>query len=143
MAWRACPAADWGDIPQGPCVALPDRMLQRSGMLYRWLMTLGLLLGWTLPAPADDDTAVFENRCAACHGNDGRAQTAQGRKMKAKDLRESRLSDAEIERQIREGSRVKTGVSVMPAVGKDMTEAEIQAAIRVVKAFRPPTQASK
>ena len=58
--------------------------------------------------------------------------------MKAKDLRESRLVDADIERQIREGSRVKTGVSVMPAVGKDMTVAEIEAAIRQVKTFRPP-----
>ena len=107
-------------------------------MRYRSLMTLGLLFGWAGPAPAADDGTVFENRCAACHGTDGRARTAQGRKMKAKDLRESRLSDAEIERQIREGSRTKTGVSVMPAVGKDMTDAEIEAAIRFVKTFRPP-----
>ncbi len=94
-------------------------------------------------APAAEDAAVFENNCASCHGVDGRAQTAQGRKMKAKDLRGSRLSDADIERQIREGSRAKTGVSVMPAVGRDMTDAQIQAAIRVVKSFRPPAPAPK
>jgi mono/diheme cytochrome c family protein len=94
-------------------------------------------------APAAEDRAVFENNCSACHGNDGRAQTAQGRKMKAKDLRESRLTEAEIERQIREGSRTKTGVSVMPPIGRDMTDAQIQAAIRVVKSFRPPAPTPK
>jgi mono/diheme cytochrome c family protein len=109
-------------------------------MRYQWMMAVGLLLGWTVPLPAAEDTAVFENHCAACHGNDGRARTAQGRKMKAKDLRESRLTDAEIGRQVREGSRVKAGISVMPAVGKDMPDAEIDAVIRVVKTFReaPP-----
>ncbi len=102
------------------------------------MLVLGMLLPWAVPSRAAEDAAVFENNCAACHGIDGRAHTPQGRKIKAKDLRECRLTDAEIERQIREGSRNKTGVSVMPAVGKDMTDSEIQAAIRVVKSFRQP-----
>ena len=97
-----------------------------------------LLLVWAPPLPAADDATVFNDHCAACHGTDGRARTPQGRKLRAKDLRESRLADAEIARQIREGSRTKAGVSVMPAVGKDLTDAEIQAAVRVVKSFRPP-----
>ncbi len=105
-------------------------------MHFRLIVVLGLLLTLTVPSRAVDDAAVFESNCAACHGIDGRAHTPQGRKVKAKDLRESRLTDAEIERQIREGSRNKTGVSVMPAVGKGMTDSEIQAAIRVVKSFR-------
>lgn len=112
----------------------------RPDMLSRWLPILGLLLAGTPSLPAGEDLAVFENHCAACHGRDGRAKTPQGKKMRAKDLRESRLTDAGIERQIREGSRNKKGVSVMPAVGKDMTEAEIAASVRVVKAFRPPVQ---
>lgn len=98
----------------------------------------GILLVLIAPLTAADDAAVFQNYCAACHGVHGRAHTPQGRKIKAKDLRESRKTDAEIERQIREGSLIKTGVSVMPAVGQGMTEAEIEAAIRVVKSFRPP-----
>ncbi len=106
-------------------------------------MTFGLWFAWAGAAPAAEDAVVFENYCAACHGIDGRARTAQGRKMKAKDLRDSRLTDAEIEHQIREGSRTTTGVLKMPAVGKDMTEAEIAAAIRIVKAFRPPALLAK
>lgn len=112
-------------------------------MRCRWLMTLGLLFGWTISLPADVDRDVFENHCASCHGFDGRARTPQGRKLKAKDLQDSRLADAGIERLIREGSPTKTGVSVMPAIGKDMTDAEIEAAIRVVKTFRPPAQTPK
>ena len=108
----------------------------RSG----WLLPLVLLAGPVLLRAVEDE-AVFEKRCAACHGIDGRARAPQGRKLKAKDLRESRLADPEIERQIREGSRIKTGVSVMPPLGKDLTDAEIQAAIRVVKSFRPPEAA--
>lgn len=111
--------------------------IHRPPMGNRWMTTLGLLLVRAVPLPAAGDVVVFENHCAACHGSDGRARTPQGRKMKARDLRESRLTDAEIERQIREGSRIKTGVSVMPAVGREMTATEIEAAIRVVKKFRP------
>ena len=105
-------------------------------MRFRWLIVLGLLISG-LPVLALEDREVFENNCASCHGLDGAARTAQGKKMKAHDLRESKLTDAEIERQVREGSIKKTGLSVMPPVGKDFTEAEMQAVIRVVKAFRP------
>ena len=124
-------------------VALPGRALIYPAMRHRWILTLAIMLPWAVTSRAADDATVFENNCAACHGTDGRAQTPQARKIKAKDLRESRLTDAEIERQIREGSRVKTGVSVMPAIGKDMTDAEIQAAVRVVKSFRPAAPAPR
>ena len=82
--------------------------------------------------------SVFESNCAACHGTDGSANTPQGRKVKTRDLRVSKLTDAEIGRQIREGSKNKSGASVMPAFGRDLTAAQIQEAIRTVKSFRPP-----
>jgi mono/diheme cytochrome c family protein len=106
-------------------------------MVYPRLTVLGLLLAWSVSLPAAEGAATYENLCTQCHGADGRARTPQGRKMKARDLRESRLTDAEIQRQIREGSRNKTGVSVMPPVGRELTEAEIQDLVRAVKAFRP------
>ena len=114
-------------------------------MGHRLLLILGLVFGWSGPAfaSAAEDVAVFVGHCAACHGPDGRARTPQGRKIKAKVLRDSRLTDAEIERQIREGSRVKTGVTVMPAVGKDMTDADIAAAVRVVVGFRVDQEKAK
>ena len=111
-------------------------------MRYRWILLLGLA-GCAVPARAVDGPAVFENNCASCHGSDGRAQTPQGRKLKAHDLRESRLTEAEIERQIREGSRIKKGITGMPAFGRDLTDAEIQALIVKVKSFRPPPEAGR
>lgn len=84
-----------------------------------------------------DGQAVFENNCASCHGLDGRAKTPQGKKLKAHDLRESRLTDAEIEQQIRQGKQNAAGVLVMPAFGKELSDEAIAAVIVTVKGFRP------
>lgn len=84
-----------------------------------------------------DGQAVFENNCASCHGLDGRAKTPQGKKLKAHDLRESRLTDAEIEQQIRQGKQNAAGVLVMPAFGKELSDDDIKAVIVTVKGFRP------
>lgn len=98
---------------------------------------LVLLLGLSASAlGAADGAAVFENNCVACHGADGRAQTPQGRKLKAKDLKDCRLDDAELERQIREGSRVKTGKAVMPGFGGALSDEEVRAVVAYVKKFR-------
>jgi len=97
---------------------------------------LFLLSGMTAWA-AVDGREVFENNCAACHGLDGRAKTPQGKKLKAHDLRESKLTDAEIERQIRQGKQNAAGVLVMPAFGKELSDEAIAAVIVTVKGFRP------
>lgn len=86
---------------------------------------------------SSDGQAVFENNCASCHGLDGRAKTPQGKKLKAHDLRESRLTDAEIEQQIRQGKQNAAGVLVMPAFGKELSDEAIAAVIVTVKGFRP------
>lgn len=86
---------------------------------------------------SSDGQAVFENNCASCHGLDGRAKTPQGKKLKAHDLRESRLTDAEIEQQIRQGKQNAAGILVMPAFGKELSDDDIKAVIVTVKGFRP------
>jgi mono/diheme cytochrome c family protein len=100
-------------------------------------LTLVLLSGASASLTAADGQAVFENNCASCHGLDGRAKTPQGKKLKAHDLRESRLTDAEIEQQIRQGKQNAAGVLVMPAFGKELSEEAIAAVIVTVKGFRP------
>ena len=108
-------------------------------MRRRLPITFTLLLPCLVSVSAAENT-VFENNCAACHGADGSANTPQGRKLKARDLRTIKLTDAEIERQIREGSKNKSGAIVMPAFGRELTDAQIQEAIRTVKSFRLPAQ---
>ena len=83
------------------------------------------------------DSEIFENNCAACHGVDGRARTPQGKKLKARDLKESRLSDEDLLRRIREGSRTPAGSWLMPAFADKLTPAEIEASARHAKTFRP------
>jgi mono/diheme cytochrome c family protein len=92
---------------------------------------------------AADGRGVYENYCAACHGLDGRGQTPQGRKIKAGNLQESRLTDEEILRRIREGARNKNGVKVMPAFGQELPAGDIDAVLLVVKAFRPPAEPAR
>lgn len=113
-----------------------DSMPAMRGV-WSCLFTALLLTG---RMPAAEAVVVYENYCAACHGLDGRGQTPQGRKVKARNLRDSRLTEAEIERQIRAGARNKSGVMVMPAFGKELKDGEIQAVITVVMAFRPPPE---
>jgi mono/diheme cytochrome c family protein len=81
---------------------------------------------------------VFIKNCAPCHGPDGRARTPAARKLGVKDLTESKTTDAEIEKSIKEGRPDKSGKLVMPAFGEKVTAAELQTLIKTVKSLRKP-----
>lgn len=101
---------------------------------------LGPLFGFLVTAvsmSAVDGSEVFKHNCVACHGADGRGQTPMGRKVKAHNLGESHMTDAEIAHQVREGARSKSGTVLMPAFGDKLSGAEIDAVVLVAKAFRP------
>lgn len=85
---------------------------------------------------AADGTEVFTSRCAPCHGADGKARTPAGKKLGAKDLSESKLSDAAIAQQILEGVKDARGHERMPAFKTKVTADEVSALVAHVKAFR-------
>jgi len=87
-------------------------------------------------ARAADGSALFVKNCALCHGLDGKARSAIAKKLGVKDLSVSKLSDTDIEKQIKEGSRNKRGDQIMPSFKDRLTEEEIQALIVAVKGFR-------
>jgi len=97
---------------------------------------IGLTAAGTLANAETNE--VFENHCAACHGLDGRARTPQGKKLKTRDLKESRLTDEELLRRIREGSKTPAGAVLMPPFAEILNHQEIQSAAQTAKAFRPP-----
>ncbi|MCX6955798.1 MAG: c-type cytochrome, partial [Verrucomicrobia bacterium] len=74
--------------------------------------------------------------CAACHGADGRARTPAGKKLGAKDLSESKFTDAEIETRILHGVKDKKGAERMPAFKERLRAEEVAALVAFVKTFR-------
>lgn len=75
----------------------------------------------------------FQTHCVVCHGDDGRGQTEEGRKKKARDLTNAKwqdtIDDARIVRSITKGH------DQMPAFGKKLTEPEIKALAAEVRSL--------
>lgn len=87
-------------------------------------------------ARAADGQALFADNCASCHGMDGKARTPAGRKVHAKDLSLSKLTDVEIERQIKEGRKDSRGIFTLPPFREKLADEDTSALISVVKSFR-------
>ena len=86
------------------------------------------LLASATPASADEVGAVFAQKCAACHGKDGKGQSPMGQKLGVKDLTQTKLSAAEVEKIIADGKGKMTGFR-----GK-IADGEIKALAAYVKA---------
>jgi mono/diheme cytochrome c family protein len=94
------------------------------------------LLAWLPAGRAADGAALFADYCASCHGMDGKARTPAGKKVHAKDLSLSKLTDAGIAQQIREGKKDSRGNPAMPPFKDRLSDGDISALIPVVKSFR-------
>jgi len=82
-----------------------------------------------------DARAIFESRCATCHGKDGRAKTLKAKFNKARDLTDAAwqadVSDERIYNSIANGRGQK-----MPAFAKKLTRAEIEALAVYVRGLK-------
>ena len=89
------------------------------------------------PAPAlQADGPRSENwqtHCSVCHGDDGKGQTEEGKKKKARNLTNAKwqdtIDDARIVKSITKGH------DDMPAFSKKLTEAEIKALAAEVRSL--------
>jgi mono/diheme cytochrome c family protein len=68
--------------------------------------------------------------CSKCHGADGTAQTAKGKKTHATDLTKSRISDAKIIKTI------NNGIGEMPGYKDDLSADQIKSITAYIKGFR-------
>jgi mono/diheme cytochrome c family protein len=107
-----------------------------------WRIAVAILCGiWVLltsrAAFAGDSDELFLKNCAACHGKDGKAESPIAKKLGVKDLSQSKLTDAQIKQQIRDGMQARQSAAKMPAFKDRLTEDEINSLIAVVKEFRP------
>jgi mono/diheme cytochrome c family protein len=85
---------------------------------------------------AADGAEIFAAHCASCHGLDGKARTPAGKKFNARDLSESKLTDAEIAHQILEGVKDTKGAPRMPAFKEKVAPSDVAALVTHVKTFR-------
>lgn len=104
-----------------------------------WIAFASLLT--TTPALADDAATLklFKANCATCHGLDGKGATTAGKKAGVKDWSDGKtlnaMSDADIEKQLREGAKGKDGKQIMPAF-KKLTAEQVAALVKYVRTFQ-------
>jgi cbb3-type cytochrome c oxidase subunit III len=110
------------------------------------LLTLLLLCAWQArPAPLEQaaaeaaepaqTAALFKEKCARCHGEDGRGQTVIGRMVGAPNFTDEHWWDEEKDER-RFARSITEGKGEMPAFGKKLTRPEIRALAAYVKTFR-------
>jgi len=97
--------------------------------------TIALL---TTNAPADA-AKDYSKKCASCHGKDGSGNTKMGKKSGARDYRDAKVqasfSDAEGIKAIKDGVK-KDGKTKMKPYGDKFSDAEIQALMKYIRAFK-------
>ncbi|MFI5057348.1 MAG: c-type cytochrome [Candidatus Acidiferrales bacterium] len=93
------------------------------------LTAIGFL---SAPAKADNTAeATYKTKCAACHGPDGKGETAAGKAMKVKDFASEdvrKMSDADL------SDAISKGKGKMPPY-KTLTAEQVKDLVGYVRAF--------
>lgn len=102
----------------------------RRTLLLPALALLALPLAAQEPAKR---SALWEANCSVCHGDDGRGQTEEGLKKRARNLADAKwqesVSDGRLE------SSIKRGHDRMPAFGKKLSGEQVKALVAEVRAL--------
>lgn len=94
---------------------------------FRLALLVGAIFAGVLSVWAQQDAKdVYLDKCAVCHGPDGRGKTAKGRKLKIKDVHEtvSKMSAEEMIKIVQNGKGAD-----MDAYGKQFSAQQIQALV--------------
>jgi cytochrome c6 len=112
----------------------------RSRIILKSVITLVLIaLGIVFLLPGSGSRQVsakssgadtYQQQCATCHGGDGKANTARGKRKGATDLTKSNISTAQ-------GIKViSNGREQMPAFKGTLSEADIRDVMAYIRGFR-------
>jgi mono/diheme cytochrome c family protein len=80
----------------------------------------------------DAGAALYKTKCAACHGPDGKGETAIGKANKLRDLGSAEVqkqSDAEL------AAVIENGKGKMPAYGKSLKPEQVKDLVAYVRSF--------
>lgn len=106
--------------------------------------SLRLLLAMSLPALAVGLRAapaaeLWADQCASCHGEDGKAQTKQGKKLKIRDYSsaavQAELKDDEMLKAILEGV-TENGKERMKGYKDEISEDEAKSLVAFVRSLK-------
>jgi cytochrome c6 len=95
------------------------------------LLAASLVL-WDTPASADDAAATFKAKCAACHGADGKGDTAMGKKMGLRDFASpdvQKMSDDELSTIINDGK------NKMPSYKKSLKPEQVKELVGYIRSL--------
>lgn len=97
---------------------------------------LALVAGTAKAAPASEN---WENLCASCHGEDGKAETKTGKKLKLRDYTDAavqaELKDEEMLKAITDGVKID-GKEKMKAFKEEISADEIKDLVAFVRKFK-------
>ena len=103
--------------------------------LFRGVMLIMLALSlaiWSKPAAADDAAPTYKAKCAACHGADGKGETAMGKKFGLRDLASpevQKLSDDELNTVIADGK------DKMPSYKKSLKPEQVKELVAYIRSL--------
>jgi cytochrome c6 len=87
----------------------------------------------SLPARAQEGGAsLFKTKCAACHGPDGKGETAMGKANKLRDLGSPEVqkqSDGEL------AGIIENGKGKMPAYGKSLKPEQVKELVAYIRSL--------
>lgn len=79
---------------------------------------------------ADGGADTYKAKCAMCHGADGSGNTAMGKKLELKDLKTSKLTEAQMIELVTKGK------GKMPANAGKLTDAQIKDVVSYVRSLQ-------
>ena len=92
--------------------------------------------GVVLYAGPEHPSALFKQYCAKCHGEDGKAETARGKKLMARNFTDAEFQAAKTDAQLIK--TVTEGDEDMPPFGKKLTKEQIESLVKNdVRGFAP------
>ena len=101
------------------------------------IVAAALMVGACVSARAADVQENW-NKCAKCHGEDGKGQTKMGQKLGIRDYSDAKvqaaLTDDQIAKAIKEG--VKEGDKTKMKGYSDLSAEEVKALVAYVRAFK-------
>jgi cytochrome c553 len=105
------------------------------------IIILAAILGCAaaVTASAADAKDIWKEKCAKCHGEDGKGQTKMGQKLGIKDYTDAKVQagfkDEEAVKAIKEGINDKEGKTVMKAI-EGLSDDEVKSLVAYVRAFK-------